>query len=306
MDYNSPSLNKISEITRRDIIDFITLEGVNWAGRLEEPDFLARLYNLEEIPSGDSRFQDAYGDIWQHRINNYDWDDDWVFTEPRFGLLNGDDAIFLRFLSEMLHPVIRPNLEEVGGLSESLNVFLKRDGFQLVEVRRMSGKPIFEGRIIENVDNPAIKAAKGCLAEIDELYLSQQIHRMETGIENDPSLAIGTAKELIETICKTIILKRTGNCPDSVKLNQLVKQASELLALTPKGIPDEVKAADTIRKILGSLSAITHGMAELRNAYGTGHGKEAGTKGLGVRHAKLVVGMASTLAIFLWDTHQDK
>jgi hypothetical protein len=301
-----PRTNKISELTRRDIIDFINLESVNWAGRLEETEFLSRIYNLKQMRSEDSRFQDALGDIWQHRINNYDWDDDWVFYDTRFNLLSGDDDALLRFLSEMLHPAVRPNMDEVWSLYENINVYLKRDGFQLVEVRRMSGKPIFEGRPFENIDNPAIQAAKGCLTVIDESYLIQQIQRMESGIENDPDLAIGTAKEFIETICKTIIMKRTGDCPENAKMNQLVRQVAELLSLTPKGIPDEAKAADTIKKILGSLSAITHGMAELRNTYGTGHGKKAGTKGLSPRHAKLVVGMASALAIFLWDTHQEK
>lgn len=306
MQYKPPAPIKISELTRRDIIDFISIEGVNWAGRLEESEFLSRIYNLKEMPSGDSRFPDALGDIWQHRINNYDWDDDWVFYDPRFNLLNGDDSSLLRFLSEMLHPAVRPDMDEVWSLYNNLNVYLKRDGYQLVEVRRMSGKPVFEGRTVDNIENPAIQAAKSCLVEINDSYLSQQIQRMESGIDNDPALAISTAKALVETICKTIILKRTGDCPENANMNQLAQQVGELLSLTPKGIPNEAKAAKTIKAILGNLSAIIGGIAELRNKYGVDHGKVAGTKGLGPRHAKLVVGMASTIAIFLWDTHLER
>jgi hypothetical protein len=33
------------------------------------------------LPSNDPRFNDAAGDIWQHRINNFDWDIDWVFYD---------------------------------------------------------------------------------------------------------------------------------------------------------------------------------------------------------------------------------
>jgi hypothetical protein len=54
------------------------------------------------------------------------------------------------------------------------------------------------------------------------------------------------------------------------------------------------------------LATITQGIAELRNQYGTGHGKAAGAKGLGPRHAKLAVGAASTLAVFLAETHNEK
>jgi hypothetical protein len=48
------------------------------------------------------------------------------------------------------------------------------------------------------------------------------------------------------------------------------------------------------------------GLAELRNLYGTGHGKEGSTKGLAARHAKLAVGAAITLADFLFDTHENR
>ena len=36
-------------------------------------------------------------------------------------------------------------------------------------------------------------------------HLAEQIRRLEASVETDPSLAIGTAKELIETCCKTIL-----------------------------------------------------------------------------------------------------
>ena len=92
---------KISQITRRDLVDAILVEKVNWAGRLEEPEFLLRLFDLSALPSTDSRFPDAAGDIWQHRINNpQDWEDDWVFYDRRFNLLNCDDEVLLRFLCE--------------------------------------------------------------------------------------------------------------------------------------------------------------------------------------------------------------
>jgi hypothetical protein len=47
------------------------------------------------------------------------------------------------------------------------------------------------------------------------------------------------------------------------------------------------------------LTTVVQGIGELRNQYGSGHGKKASFKGLTARHAKLSVGAASTLAIFL-------
>jgi hypothetical protein len=57
---------KISQIKRRDIVDAITVEEINWSGRMEEAEFLSRLFNLGSLPSTDRRFKDAAGDIWQH------------------------------------------------------------------------------------------------------------------------------------------------------------------------------------------------------------------------------------------------
>ena len=54
------------------------------------------------------------------------------------------------------------------------------------------------------------------------------------------------------------------------------------------------------------IEQITNGIAELRNSYGTGHGKDAKSKGLSPRHAKLAVGAATTLAIFLVETHLER
>lgn len=46
----------------------------------------------------------------------------------------------------------------------------------------------------------------------------------------------------------------------------------------------------TVKAILGNLHGIAGNIAELRNAYGSGHGKNASDKGLTVRHANLAVG----------------
>lgn len=101
--------NELSEVTRRAIVDFIVASETDWAGRLGEDDFLARLYDLTSMPSTDGRFENAAGDIWKHRIINSDWNADWVFYDSRFNLLWASDNDFLRFLCETVHPVVRPD-----------------------------------------------------------------------------------------------------------------------------------------------------------------------------------------------------
>lgn len=297
---------RISQITRRDIIDSMVSEHVAWCGRLEEPEFLSRLYDLQGLPSTDNRFPNAAGDIWQHRVNNFDWDDDWIFYDDRFNLMNGDDEILLRFLCETLHPVVRSDVTESERLCQMFNKFLQNDGFQLVERIRLSGKPVYVGRFIGVISTPGLSAARETLAGADLGYVAQQITRMEAAVINDPGLAIGTAKELVETCCKTILTDRKILFSKNADLPELVKLTSKELELTPNDIPEKVKAGETIKRLLSNLATITHGVAELRNHYGTGHGKAAGAKGLQSRHAKLAVGAASTLAVFLTETHNER
>ncbi|WP_121616010.1 hypothetical protein [Virgibacillus halodenitrificans] len=70
----SPSgLYFISELTRRNIMEELYSKG-KIEDKQELTDFLNRIWNLEKIPSTESRFHNAVGDIWQHMINNSDWD----------------------------------------------------------------------------------------------------------------------------------------------------------------------------------------------------------------------------------------
>lgn len=72
---------------------------------------------------------------------------------------------------------------------------------------------------------------------------------------------------------------------------------------TPKEADDPEKADKAIRQILGGITSIVHGVAELRNGYGTGHGKDANFKGLEIKYAKLFVGVVSEIAILYLATN---
>jgi AbiJ-like protein/abortive infection Abi-like protein len=296
----------ITEVTRRDIIDAIMNEEVNWAGRLDEIEFLSRLFDLSALPSKDSRYENAKDDIWQHRVNNLDEEDDWIFYDERFNLLETEDEIFLRFLCKTIDPVVRSDVNEAKMLCKMYNKYLKKVGYELFEKERLSGKPVFAWREVGLIDAPGISAAKESFRARDLNYVNQQIHRMEAAVNSDPESAIGTSKELIETCCKTILEERNIDFPKNSDISQLVKLTCKELKLTPDDIKDTAKAADIIKRLLNNLASISKGIAELRNKYGTGHGKSAKTKGLSPRHAKLAVGAASTLAVFLMETHKEK
>lgn len=118
--------------------------------------------------------------------------------------------------------------------------------------------------------------------------------------------AIGTAKELIETCCSTILIEN-GIQPDkSWTVARLVKEAVKSLQLASEDVVSGTRGADELRLVLGGLGTVVGALAELRNAYGTGHGKPLGRDGLGPRHARLAVGAASTLSVFLFDSFEEQ
>ena len=138
----------------------------------------------------------------------------------------------------------------------------------------------------------------------DANHLAKQIQRMESSVDTDPSLAIGTAKELIETCCKIILANREVEIPAKPDIPTLTKATIKELNLVPEGIPNTARGATVIKRLLSNLSTIAHSLAELRGLYGTGHGQHGSTSELPTRHAKLAVGAASTLSVFLFETHE--
>ena len=61
---------------------------------------------------------------------------------------------------------------------------------------------------------------------------------------------------------------------------QLTNKTLDALNLLPSNIQATDQGADAIKAILGNLRAIPSKLAEIRNPFGSGHGKSASFKGL--------------------------
>ena len=138
----------------------------------------------------------------------------------------------------------------------------------------------------------------------DSDYISAQIDLMLNLKDENPTEAIGKAKELIESCCKTILELEGCSVDKDWEVPRLVDETFKHFHLMPKNISDDVKGAKSIKAILGNLKAIAQGVAELRNLYGSGHGKSSSYKGLESRHASLAIGSSTTLVRFLWDSYE--
>jgi hypothetical protein len=129
--------------------------------------------------------------------------------------------------------------------------------------------------------------------------------RIIENIESDPELAIGSSKELVEAVCK-LLLEDAGVEPDPTwSAEQLFKQALKTLDLSVDDISDSKAGAESIKKVLRGMHQAVIGTAELRNRFGTGHGRHR-RPGLGPRHARLVAAAGMGLARFLLDTRAER
>lgn len=181
----------------------------------------------------------------------------------------------------------------------SLLKLLERDGFT-----------VDSHRIVPKGGRLALAGIVAIAENFDAGYMRTQLARIEGSVDSDPSLAIGSAKELIETCCKTILTECQVEYDPNWDVPQLAKATIKELKLTPDDIPDPKqdtpsarKAVDAMKILLQNLAAIAGKMAELRNAVGTGHGPDGRARGPKPRHARLAVNATTALVMFLFETH---
>lgn len=164
--------NKISKITRRAIFEILdTYMTTDFYGRLNEVEFWERIFNLENLPSSDNRYENMKGDLWQHRINNDDWEDNWYVD--KFDLLDTDDAKFLKFLAEFFHPEVRNPDWNTKRVLATINKNLALDGVELFAKSKISGRDILGARNIK----PSNQIDDTPLAVVDNDFISLQINK---------------------------------------------------------------------------------------------------------------------------------
>jgi hypothetical protein len=139
----------------------------------------------------------------------------------------------------------------------------------------------------------------------DPAAIQQQLDRLQRAVIDDPAFAIGTAKELIESTAKCVLIERGLPVNDKDDVPALARAAQEALGLHPSTAPAGPDSSDAIRKILGAVTTIANSLAELRNSYGTGHGRSSVRTGLRARHANLAVHAATTWCQLVLDTLAD-
>jgi len=195
-------MNKISEVTRKDIFDLLRIGYTDSSGnnlyfsrygRFDEIEFLKRIYDLSNMNSYDHRHSNAEGDIYRHTVLNDDWDKDWVFGDARFNLEHSDDEILLKFLCEMFHPAVRNEKDNWKLFLDKFNELLAPDGYELYESGHISGRNMYGWRNLADRDSldstttlpTSTLSNMAAIEKFQERFydLHRQNNRQEAGLE---------------------------------------------------------------------------------------------------------------------------
>ena len=136
----------------------------------------------------------------------------------------------------------------------------------------ISGRSIYK---IETIDsNKLINTySEEIKVKFSSDYINSQIDIMLANVEHNPNIAIGKAKELIESTAKTILDEMNIEYKKDIDFTPLVKKVIEELDLSASQQDKDKEEGRIAAKILGNVSGVSQSMSELRNAYGDGHGK---------------------------------
>jgi hypothetical protein len=296
--------NGIDAVMRSDIIDWLTSSSTAWAGALDDEVFLARLYDLRELPSTDGRaeYPTAAEDIWQHRTRNYDWPDDWVFNDSRFNLRHCPDKDFLKFLVETINPRVRPNPADAENIAGAYNDVLRRAGWRIVEQRRVGDSLYYEAARDAGLHSPSAVVVAPPDVRL-RAQLETTLQRLRRDLETDPPAAIAHCKELIETQCKLILDELGESYSARDDLSDLYGAASRALGIHAASVTGDSRAAESVRSMLRNLASMVKNIGEARNSMGTGHGR-AHPSPAEPRHARLVFNATVAVTEFVAETWQ--
>jgi hypothetical protein len=139
---------EIIQSDRQEILDFLLLQEQSFHGNLDLISFLKRVWNLSSMPSTDSRFKNAEGDIWKHMVMNTDWEETYLLNSY-LGLLESPNEEFIAFLTQTVHPLVVNEIHQ-NELVDFYNKVLLNYQYIFKIKENISGKIIYQAIKIDD------------------------------------------------------------------------------------------------------------------------------------------------------------
>lgn len=292
---NSP----ITTLTRRRLIKL--LEDQPLVTEVEDMEFIRSIWPIGSIPAPKNMdFNNLEEFLFQHTIRN----DDLTQSElmESLGILDCSTSQLFKFLEGITSAEYQTQHRQKE-LADAINNLLRHDGYELVEVGKISGSPIFKVRDMPNgspSDNEISKA-------IQDFEPNQVGPRWQAALDSrssDPERAITLARTLLEDVCKWILHEAGDDWGEADDLPVLYKKTAKILNLAPDNHTEQI-----FKQILGGCQSVVSALGALRNKLGDAHSIGPKRVRPATRHAELAVNLAGTMATFLiatWTTKNAK
>lgn len=135
--------------------------------------------------------------------------------------------------------------------------------------------------------------------------VEQHLRRIAANTSTDPAAAVGSAKELVESVCKFILDDYGVPYAPADGVLDLYKKAAKELKLNREAVPGSAKGSEAAQRVLQNLSTAVQSLAELRNELGLGHGRTRLSPAF-ARHARLASNAARAVVEFLLETWHER
>lgn len=179
---------------------------------------------------------------------------------------------------------------------------VSRDARDLVHSLRRDRVPIDDAG---HITGPLPDGVELEIPDLEHLpdagVLEDHLQRMADNLDRDTPAVIGSAKELLESVCKVILDDAGVEYAPSASLPDLYKLVAIELRLSRDSVPQNAKGSEAAHRILQGLVTTVQNLAELRNALGAGHGRGQRVAAL-ERHARLAMNASYTVCAFLLAT----
>jgi hypothetical protein len=282
---------RITPLTRQRIV--AEIDQVDLSGKLPEIEFLKKLWPIDTMNppgfGGETTMEDY---IFRHRINNDDMTNKDVLET--LGIYDCSQKQLFRLLEAMLDP-LSWEIPEQADLATRLNRHLFHDGFEVREVARMSGSPVYAVRPLARPGTtPADDEISKALLAFNPGEIHARWQEALTRRAADPRAAITSARTLLEDTCKWILHEANETFEDDDDLPALYRRLAKVLKLAPDDHTEKV-----FKQILGSCQSIVESLGAIRNKLGDAHSQGPMRARPQSRHAELAVNLAGTMATFL-------
>lgn len=146
---------------------------------------------------------------------------------------------------------------------------------------------------------PNLESINENLKILDSQYIMDTWQKALYRKNDDPEGAITSARTLLESVLKNILIELHITYKDDGDLINLYKMVAKELNLSPNDQKEQV-----FKQILGGCSSIINGLSSLRNEFGDSHGKAGKVYKPAIRHSEFAINLSGTMCIFLLQTYE--